>query len=204
MAEADPIFLGYRVKKVIPRPEWLTDQRVIDICSVSDCMSEPPANWIERWDFNAAGCYSTLEIAISTIPVADLLAYSAFAYFFYPVEIDDVGCANPKSALDLFNADPEEFPSDPPPMNFVEIGFDVVNGPPAQPATGPITRSVSSFSCSPLSCNNLSREYNVNEHCLLKGYQDAVAAAQRFAASGAEPPPYYIVRVHRCDRPLNY
>src|SRR5215207_4424603 len=44
--------VGYMAKQVIPRPEWLQAQQVVDIYSVSSCMSKNFADYIKFWKHN--------------------------------------------------------------------------------------------------------------------------------------------------------
>jgi hypothetical protein len=192
-----PTLIGYRVKKVMARPNWLKDARVVDICSVSDCMSSPPEGWIDRWDVNDASCYWTVEGAVATIPTSEAAAYTTFAYFMYPLEFDEGDQLTERKLTDLFgSADQNNLPQQ---LNagYHVLGYDVVQGNPAQPAQDGYAPVMFSFGCSPLSCNNRSIDFEVNKHCLLNDWDEAARAAREFSNGGAEPPPYYIVRIHR-------
>ena len=49
--------------------------------------------------------------------------------------------------------------------------------------------------CSPLSCNGLAAEFEINEFCLLPSLDQAVDAAERFSREQPEPGDYYVVEV---------
>ena len=51
------------------------------------------------------------------------------------------------------------------------------------------------FECSPLSCNGLADEREVNRHCLFDEGESALRFAFECVDLGSEPGPYYLVRV---------
>lgn len=53
------------------------------------------------------------------------------------------------------------------------------------------------FECSPLSCNNMAKEFAVNRHCLVDDLDQAGSVAERFAVEEPEPGPYYVIEVWR-------
>src|SRR5690606_39230721 len=81
-SEAPPseVFLGYCRKLLPVAPEWLGDPRVSAIASFSDCVAERPEGWIDRWDFNAAGLYDTIEAADAAVGNLDSERYRLFAF----------------------------------------------------------------------------------------------------------------------------
>ena len=54
-----------------------------------------------------------------------------------------------------------------------------------------------SHECSPLSCNWLCREANVNEYCLLNNLDDAIKLTETLSDIRVEPGPYRIIAVYR-------
>lgn len=54
----------------------------------------------------------------------------------------------------------------------------------------------STLECSPLSCNGYADELGANRFCLFDTFEQALTAAQRFAAEDvAEPGPYVVLEV---------
>ena len=52
-----PVFIGYFPKKTVLRDDWLADKSVVDICSVSECMSSGPEEWLDLWRHNECWVY---------------------------------------------------------------------------------------------------------------------------------------------------
>jgi hypothetical protein len=46
---------GYFIKRVMRKPDWLQVPGVLEVCSVSNCISMPPEGWVERWLHNQFG-----------------------------------------------------------------------------------------------------------------------------------------------------
>src|SRR5436190_12165132 len=93
MSSPKLVFIGFQVRRVEICPQWLRDfggntSVVEEICSISDCISNRPEAWIDRWDFNAAWCYNTEEQAVATTPDGQREQYELFAYRMLPIEFD--------------------------------------------------------------------------------------------------------------------
>lgn len=43
---------GYMAKKISPKPDWIEAPGVVDICSVSYCISEAFCDYIQHWKHN--------------------------------------------------------------------------------------------------------------------------------------------------------
>ena len=71
------------------------------------------------------------------------------------------------------------------PLESVAEGFDVVS---FSAQTG--------AECSPLSCNHMAEEINVNENCLLPSFQEAKTLIETNTFCECEPGPYRIFEVH--------
>ena len=87
--------IGYFPKRIVPRPEWLKAPGVLDICSVSECISPGPENWINHWRHNDMWMYDTEEIARSIVgerhenTVVDMFAYRIMPRLFeQPISIE--------------------------------------------------------------------------------------------------------------------
>jgi hypothetical protein len=170
--------VGYFPKHVVARPEWLEAPDVVDVHSVSVCVSPGPENWVLKWLHNALGFFDTQEAALAAIP-AGAPQMTMFAYKVAPIRYDD--------------GKPEEWPwpsiapaPAPLPPTFRSVGFDAVSK---------IQDDVLGFECSPLSCNGLAGAWHANPHCLLDSLELATQAARAFSLGGAEPGPYYVFEV---------
>ena len=76
--------------------------------------------------------------------------------------------------------------AEPIPPFFERLGWDVAS------------RSFTpGFECSPLSCNGLATDTGINEFCLLKSEEEAVAFARRCAAEQPEPGTYFVIEIWR-------
>jgi len=159
---------GYFAKRPTRPGDWPGPPHVKEICSVSNCLAPAPAGWIERWQHNGLGFYNSPT-------AAEAAGFEVFAYRILPVKFTKSGQES-YTLPDLAVA---------PAAGFVSIGFDAVS------------RSQSFFECSPLSCNYLAKEMEVNESCLIAGLDQAIATAERFAREEPEPGPYYVIEVLR-------
>ncbi len=175
--------IGYMAKAVVERPPWLKAPDVLDVCSVSNCISPPPESWTQpstAGRLNAWGLFDDPDAAWSLVSFSAPHTYDLFGYELFPARY--VGGkpeglrATPSGAL-------------PPRAGFEPLGFDVVS------------RSLGdSFDCSPLSCNGWADEVGANEHCLVSDLEGALGLAAVAESSGCEPGDYYVVRVWRRRR----
>jgi hypothetical protein len=169
---------GYAVLRIEPNPFRDKAPGVIEICSVSDCVSHRPDNWIQSWLHNDFGWFNTAHDAAHIIPAGEEDSYRLFAYRVHP-ELYRRG--NPVE-IDL----PENLDPEPVPANFRTIGFDAVSRS---------ETTTVGFDCSPLSCNDMAAEMPANLHCLFSSLDDAIAAAKRFSVEQPEPGDYFVVEV---------
>jgi hypothetical protein len=183
MSRPEPIFIGYFPKKTVGHSHWFNNSVVTEVCSVSECLSEGPPNWVNRWTHNDRWVYDTEEVAWSVVD-DDRKAYDMYAYKIYPVVFDgateEPWAIEPTARGDL--------------SGYQLLGFDVVS------------RSCdTSFECSPLSCNKGAERYRVNRYCLIDDLEDAWRICREIAAEAEEqgswePGPYYLVAVYRRPR----
>ncbi len=176
--------MGFFPKKVAPRTEWFKNPVVRDICSVSTCISKAPENWVDKWEHNTTtGMFDSPEDARSVLEQTDK-GFTVFAYRVFPVLFEGEGTqawdVRPCLSCDL--------------SGFEFLGYDIVS-----------REGGTSFSCSPLSCNNGCETIQVNEHCLIDNLETAWNIAGRIAAESKalgrwEPGPYCLVEVNQ-DRP---
>lgn len=184
----DFVFLGFRARQPWTPPSgWASGQstHVERVCSVADCLAQPPAGWVERWDFNRAGCYSTEAEALAAVPEGRRGDFELFAYWVASVSVGKDGQEVPVNAPSLFSPDLPPLPLEADTRGYTVIGYDV-----AAPA-----RSSYGFEHSPLSCNQMAQEMAVNRYCLIERLEDALAAARRFNAEQPEPGEFIVVQV---------
>jgi len=171
--------LGYFPKRTGVPAGWstsATSAHVTEICSVSDCVAASPEGWIDHWLHNEGGFFSTWVDAQSVLPSGSD-GFAIFAYRLLPVEFAN-GMTKRLAIGDLA--------VEPLPPGFESLGFDVVS------------RTCSAFfECSPLSCNGMANEVEVNCYCLVENLVEAIALAERFSRDEPEPGPYYVVDVLR-------
>jgi hypothetical protein len=171
---------GYFVKHIERRPDWLPAPGVVEICSVSHCISAPPDGWIERWLHNGLGWFNRESDARSVVPAGQEAAYRLFAYRLHPTVFrKGAGTGVPFTI-------PGDVRPDPIPETFRSLGFDSVSSS---------MEEILGFECSPLSCNSMAEECPTNEHCLFPSLDAALAGAARFAREQPEPGDYYVVEV---------
>jgi hypothetical protein len=167
---------GFLPKCVMTAPDWLACPAVRDICSVSSCVSPPPAGWIDHWLHNEVWLYDAPELARRVMDSSG--PYTLFAYRLSIVRFVD---GRPES----WEWRAEQAPPDVPP-GYRSLGFDVA---------GKLFEGMAGFGCSPLSCNHMASEYPVNAHCLLDDRDAAFAAAERFSVEKPEPGTYFVAEV---------
>jgi hypothetical protein len=169
-------FAGFLPKRVVTAPAWLDCPAVTCVCSISDCVSALPDDWIEHWLHNDVWLYDTRERARQVMDASG--PYTLFAYRLSIVRFDD---GRWEDWVWSTPTAPLEFPA-----GYRSLGFDVA---------GKLDYGIAGFGCSPLSCNGLASEYPVNAHCLLDDLGEAFAAAERFSIEKPEPGKYIVAEV---------
>jgi hypothetical protein len=172
-------------KRVHKRPVWLHAPHVIDIFSVSGCVSEDFADYINYWRHNGFWFFDSPEIirSIAADNSIQIEGTSLFYYEAYEMEFDGENWRP--------YAPEPSFPTNvlPPSKKQLE-GFDVVN------FTARTTPE-----CSPLSCNHLAKELRTNAHCLFASFDGAETNVSNGAFNESEPGPYRIFSVCSVDWP---
>jgi hypothetical protein len=169
---------GYFPKAITPRPDWLAAPSVIEICSVSLCVSSGPPDWIQQWIHNSFGWCNRVADVARLEPPTERGKYRVFAYRLHP-EFHREGHALPVVI-------PEDVTPDPIPSSFRRLGFDAVSHS---------MTDVLGLECSPLSCCGTAAALGANEWCLFPTLDAAVDAARTWSVGGAEPGDYYVVEV---------
>jgi hypothetical protein len=169
---------GYFPKHIVSRPEWLDCASVVDVCSMSRCVSPGPNHdWIYHWIHNWLGLFNTPEDGRIVLTPVDP-PMRMFAYRVSTVRFVD---GRPEAWPWPDDAWPVPLPDD-----YISLGFDAVHK---------YMDSILGFECSPLSCNSMANEWPVNQHCLLDDFDTAVKAAEQFSIDQPEPGMYYVAEV---------
>ena len=137
---------GYMAKRVAERPEWLSADRVTSIYSVSGCVSDDFADYVDFWKHNGYWFFDTPEIIVEIAREnhIDLAEAVLFYYEVYELQFDSGSWTRfePVSSFGTTVSVPEQKDLE---------GYDVV------------TFSVqTSPEHSPLSCNGLASEVETN------------------------------------------
>lgn len=169
---------GFFAKQIKLKPEFLGALGVREICSVSECISSGPENWITLWLHNDLGWFNRMSDALRAIPPGQGSHYRLFAYRIYP----EVFTARGRVPLTV----PENVKPEPISGEFRRLGFD---------SASKSMQTVLGLECSPLSCNGMAAEIAANEFCLFHELNEAIAGAERFAAEQPEPGDYYVIEV---------
>jgi hypothetical protein len=186
----ETILIGYLPKRIVDLTGDVDAPRypgVDEICSVSECISKSPPDWVDCWLHNTdTWLFDSPGAAWWVVPEVERERYRLYAYRLRPTLFHESG-KETEHPLPEINAVPI-------PDHFIRIGYDAVvrrdigdahNGSPA-----PL-----SFGCSPLSCNYMAEEYPVNRYCLVDDPDTALAMARDFASGNCEPGPYCVVEV---------
>jgi hypothetical protein len=175
---------GYMAKKTCRTPDWLKNDAVQDIFSVSGCISETFCDYIPHWKHNGYWLFNCPAL-IQEVAAAAAVNLSEYQFFYYEIH---------ENQFDEHKMDWEPFE----PENSFETavfvptkmrleGYDVVN-----------FFARTSPECSPLSCNHMAETVPVNRHCLFASFDEAKGALERGAFEKCEPGPYRIFAVYSC------
>ena len=168
---SETILIGYLPKRVVDLTGDVDAPRfpgVEEICSVSECFSKSPPDWVDCWLHNTdTWLFDSPGAAWWVVPAVERQRYRLYAYRLLPTLFHDSG---KETELMLPEIKAVSIPA-----SFIRIG--------------------GSFGCSPLSCNYMVEEYPVNRYCLVDDLDTARAMARHFAAGNCEPGPYCIVEV---------
>ena len=178
---------GYMAKHVAARPDWLKSNRVNDVYSVSNCISDDFADYINYWKHNGYWLFNSPEVIrdVAEEHFLDLTNTKLFFYEVYELEYDaDEKSWKPYAPESSFETDVSR-----PDAKTLE-GYDVVT-----------FHSHTSPECSPLSCNSLASEIETNEHCLLPSFERAKKLLEEARFVNAEPGPHRIFAVYSVQWP---
>jgi hypothetical protein len=182
MTKPEPILIGFFPKKTERAPSWLGVTSVEEICSVSNCISKPPKNWIDHWKHNMTWwLYDTEDVAWA-ITESDPESYDMYAYRMFPVVFEGT-TESPLAVESTATGDLSDY-------DFV--GYDAVSR----------EQEVAEFCHSPLSCNKALTQYKVNRFCLMDELEEAWRVTREIARDAKEkktwePGSYYLCAVYR-------
>ena len=74
--------IGYMAKRVCKRPDWLNSDDVVDIYSVSGCISDDFADYIEYWKHNGYWLFDSPEV-IRIVAQENSIDIQGTALFYY-------------------------------------------------------------------------------------------------------------------------
>lgn len=173
---------GYLYKTLAPRPDWdAIPAHVKDIASISGCMSGPFDDYIGHWKHNGFWLFDSPEL-MQDIAARAGIDLSSMRLFYYEIFTHEfLEHTRTWVALDL-----SKFPANVrvPGQRWL-FGFDV-----ATYSQGNLAE------CSPLSCNGLSAQLAVNEHCLFSSFEAARTALNAGKFDNSEPGPFRILAVY--------
>ena len=176
---------GYLYKFISPRPSWLEAPPVVDILSISGCISPCFADYIGHWRHNGYWLFDS-PAAMEQIAQQSGIDLSQATLFYYEVHEEEFDESTgewrvfaPESSLVTAVQEPQSKQC---------LGYDVAtfwagNAP----------------ECSPLSCNAVATAVPVNAHCLFASFEEAKNAIDAGAFTNTEPGPYRIFAVYRAN-----
>ncbi len=174
--------IGYMYKSVAARTDWLKAPGVVDIQSVSACISANFDDYIKYWKHNGYWLFDTPKIIedVAKKAAIDLSGMTLFYYEAYEQEFDEE-----TGTWSSFAAETDVKTDVRVPMDKHLHGFDVVE---FSCHTNP--------GCSPLSCNGVAEVLPVNRNCLFDSFEAAKDALDRGLFENCEPGPYRIIAVY--------
>lgn len=174
---------GYILRRVASAEPAMKLGSVVDIYSVSSCISKDFAEYIRYWRHNGYWLFDKPsdmdEILAQEGKSRD--SFTLFYYEMYEQQFDEQAmrwsAVAPAEAS--FVTDIEH------PQNARLEGFDVSTWSPG-----------SNAGCSPLSCNGLADTLPVNSHCLLHSFEATRDALEAGKFANTEPGPFRIFAVY--------
>jgi hypothetical protein len=175
-------------KRVAVRPDWLKASAVLDIYSLSNCISDTFADYINFWKHNGYWLFNSPEV-IEEIAVSEEVELSGTTLFYY--EVYEYEFDEQSNDWSSFTPEPSFETNVRVPTDKQLAGYDVAT-----------FHAHTSPECSPLSCNSVATEIPVNKHCLFNRLEEAKEAIERGLFKRSEPGPYRIFAVYRVKSSL--
>ncbi len=181
--------IGYMAKRICEPPPALGLSGVFDIYSVSDCVNDNFADYVNNWRHNGYWFFDSPEAIrqVARENTIDLEGTKLFYYEAYELEFDGQRWKS-FAPLDQMSLSVES------PRDKSLEGFDVIvvwaeNSPDPEH--------------SPLSCNGMAKELKTNTHCLLETFEEAEANLTRGAFVGCDPGNLRIIAEYSVDWPAS-
>jgi hypothetical protein len=177
--------IGYMRKRVAKNSEWLKADSVVDIYSISNCLSNDFADYINFWRHNGYWLFDSPSIIdeIARTENIDLGDTRLFYYEAYELEYDE-----DQDRWVVFDPESSFTTAVSVPSNKQLEGFDVVT-----------FSAHANPECSPLSCCAMAKTFSVNEHCLFRTFTEAKESVERGLFNNSEPGPYRILSVYTLE-----
>jgi hypothetical protein len=176
---------GYMAKRVVARPDWLPAERVSSIYSVSGCVSDDFADYINFWKHNGYWLFDSPETILDVAREhgIDLAGTVLFFYEVHELQFDSGEWMRfepePSFGTNVCVPEAREFE-----------GYEVVT-----------FSAQTSPECSPLSCNSLASELETNSRCLLQSFEQARTLLENGTFNDSEPGPYRVFAVYSVKWP---
>lgn len=181
--------MGYMAKRVEGSPGWSKPPQVLDVYSVSACVNDDFADYVDYWKHNCWWFFDSPELiqSVARENSIDLQGTKLFYYEAHDLELAK-GAWRPFSPGQVW---PVQTYVVPPRQKKLE-GFDVLtfwveNSPEPEH--------------SPLSCNGFAEKLSTNAHCLFDTFDEAYAALNTGKFEGCEPGALRIFAVYSVDWP---
>ena len=178
---------GDMAKRVEKSPDWLGAPDVDDIYSVSSCVSEDFADYINYWHHNGYWLFDSPDV-IGQLAKQNAIQLEGTKLFYYEVfenQFNEVA-----TRWETFGPEPSFALQVKKPGTARLEGYDVVS---FNVGTSP--------ECSPLSCNGLANEFGTNRHCLLSSFEAAKDGLEKGKFVNCELGPYRIFAVYSVEWP---
>jgi hypothetical protein len=177
--------VGYMAKRTCEQPEEFNLRNVHDIYSVGSCVNADFADYFNYWKHNGYWLFDSPD-AIRAVAAENAISLHSTKLFYYEAH-----------EMELAEDGWREFSPEPSiptkvlvPLSKSLEGFDVVT---CETGRGP--------DHSPLSCNGLADEFEINSHCLFDSFRDAFDNLNAGKFTKCEPGPYRIFAVYSVDWP---
>ena len=167
-------------KRVAKKPVWIQAPHIVDVYSVSHCVSDDFADYIPYWKHNGYWFFDSPEIIkdVARENAVSLEGTMLFYYEVYEKQFDG-------EKWNSFGPEPSFVTNLTAPGERSLEGFDVVT---FYAGTSP--------ECSPLSCNSMASQMRTNSHCLFSSLEEAENGINAGVFKECEPGPYRIFAVY--------
>jgi hypothetical protein len=176
------ISVGYMAKRIARKPDWLNAENVVEVYSVSHCISDNFANYFPFWKHNGYWLFNHPNV-IQQLASENRIDMSGLKFFYY--EVHERQYDEEKKSWTELKPEASFLTDVCVPTEKQLEGYDVVS-----------FRSGTSAEHSPLSCNNLAEAIPVNPYCLLQTFEEARAYLESGRFHDSEPGPFRIFAVY--------